>query len=106
MERVTDSKNNLFMNLIDSYQVVRSRPRFKVYPQMPVNQIKHFVKQAIRQNQEIAIQLNPSPFSDNLSEIFGKISISPKSDQIILSPKDGNTFHLIQEKYIRHLRII
>lgn|SRR5699024_313277 len=106
MERVTESTSNLFMNFLDNYQTVRNRPHFKVYPQMPVNQIKQFIKQATYRNLDIAIQLNPSPFSDNPSEIFGKISISPHSGHIILSPKDGNTYHLIQQAHIRHIRII
>lgn len=106
MERVTESKNNLFTNLLDNYQTVRNRPRFKVYPQMPINQIKHLVKQATHRNLEVAIQINPSPFSDEPSEIFGKISISPNSGHVILSPKDGKTYHLVQLGYIRHLRIV
>lgn len=105
MERVTESKNNIFAHLMDSYHVVRSRPQFKVYPQMPVKQIQHFVKQAARLKRQVAIQLNPSPFSSDLNEVFGKISLSPSSGHIILSPEDGKTFHLIQPESIRHLRI-
>jgi len=106
MERVTESKNNIFMNLLDNYQTVRNRPHFKVYPQMPKNQVSHFIKKAIDSKRDIAIQLNPSPFSDELSEIFGEISKSPHSEHIILYPKKGNTFHLIQPDSIRHLRLI
>lgn len=106
MERVTDAKNNIFTHLMDSYQVVRSRPQFKVYPQMPIRQIQHFVKQAARLNRQVAVQLNPSLFSSDLSEVWGKISVSSSSGHIILSPKDGKTFHLIQAESIRHLRIL
>lgn len=106
MERVTESKNNLLMNLLDNYQEIYSRPHFKVYPQMPKNQISHFTKKAIDSNKDVAIQLNPTPFSDDLNEVSGKISKSPHSEHIILYPKEGNTFHLIQPDDIHHLRLI
>src|SRR5699024_3706474 len=106
MERVTESKNNLLMNLLDNYQEIYSRPRFKVYPQMPKNQISHFIKKAIDSNKDVAIQLNLSTFSYDLNEVSGKISNSPHSELIVLYPTEGNTFHLIQPDDIHHLRLI
>ena len=105
MERVTESKTNLFANLMDGYQIVRSRPQFKIYPQMPVNQIQHYVKQAARLNKNVTIQLNASPFSNELSEASGKLKLSPSSGHVILSAANERTVHLIRPDQIRHLRI-
>lgn len=105
MERVTESKTNLFANLMDGYQIVRSRPQFKIYPQMPVNQIQHYVKQAARLNKNVTIQLNASPFSNELSEASGKLKLSPSSGHVILSAENERTVHLIRPDQIRHLRI-
>lgn len=105
MERVTESRSNLLANIMDGYQVARSRPQFQIYPQMPVNQIQHFVKQAARLNKNIIVQLNASPFSNELSEASGKLELSPRSGHIILSAHDDRTVHLIRPDQIRHLRI-
>lgn len=105
MERIPESKITLFANFIDSHQTVQSRPQFKIRPQMPVNQIQHYVKQAARLNINVTIQLNASPFSNDLSEATGKITLSPRSGHVILSTKNERTIHLIRPDQIRHLRI-
>jgi len=105
MERATQSKNNILANLKDSYHLVRSRPNFKVFPQMPMHQVLHYIKHAARLEQNVIIQLNPSTYNNQLSEIFGIIELSPSSEHIIISSEDDKTIHLIQPKQIRHLRI-
>lgn len=105
MERVTESKTNLLANIMDGYQIARSRPQFQIYPQMPVNQIQHYVKQAARLNKDVTVQLNASPFSNELSEASGKLKLSPTSGHVILSASNGRTVHLIRPDQIRHLRI-
>ena len=105
MERVKEPKNSIFATLKDSYNVVRSRPNFNIYPQMPIKQIQYYIKQAARKEEIVAIQLNPSGHSKHITEIAGKISLSPTSSQIILTPMDKLAIHLIQPQYIRHLRL-
>ncbi len=106
MERLTESRSNLLINLIDNYQVVRSRPQFKIYPQMPHKQIQHFVKQASMLNKKIAIQLNSSPFTKELNEVIGVLKVSKNTSHVILTTETNNTIHLIQPEYIRHIRLI
>src|SRR5699024_6731737 len=106
MERVTESKNNLLMNLLDNYQEIYSRPRFKVYQQMHKNHIRQFTKQAIDSNKEVAMQLNPTACTEDLHEFSGKITKTTHSAHIILYTKKGNTFHLIQPDDIHYLRLI
>lgn len=105
MERVMEPKNSIFTNLKDTYQVVRSRPDFKVYPQMPVSQIQYYVKQATRRDKGITIQMNPSTQNKEMTEVSGRISLSPTSSHVILKTKDEQTVHLIQPQHIRHLRL-
>lgn len=105
MERIPESKITLFANFIDGHQTVQSRPQFKIRPQMPVNQIQHYVKQAARLNKNVTIQLNASPFSNDLNEATGKITLSPRSGHVILSTANERTVHLIRPDQIRHLRI-
>jgi 23S rRNA U2552 (ribose-2'-O)-methylase RlmE/FtsJ len=105
MERVMAPKNSIFTNLKDTYQVVRSRPNFKVYPQMPVSQIQHYVKQVARREKIVTIQLNPSTQNRQMTEISGNISLSPTSSHVILKTEDQQTVHLIQPQHIRHLRL-
>lgn len=106
MERVMESKNSIFTNLKDSYQIGRSRPDFKVYPQMPAQQIQHYVKQAARREQMVKIQMNPSSQKKEMAEVLGSISLSPTSSHVILTAKNTETVHLIQPQHIRHLRLI
>lgn len=105
MERVMESKNSIFTNLKDSYQVVRSRPDFKVCPQMPAQQIQHYVKQAARQEKTVIIQMNPSSQNRHMAEVLGRISLSPSSSHVILTTENKQAVHLIQPQHIRHLRL-
>lgn len=105
MERVIEPKKSIIMNLMDTYEVVRSRPDFDIYLQMPFHQIELFVKQAARKEWHVTIQLNPSPFSKALTEVSGKISLSPRSSHVILTDDLNQTVHLVQPHLIRHLRL-
>ncbi len=105
MERVTEPKNSIFASLKDSYEVVRNRPNFKTYPQMPLKQVEHYIKQAARKEKTVAVQLNPAGYNKQITEVTGKISLSPTSSQIILATVDKLVIHLIQPQYIRHLRL-
>lgn len=105
MERVMEPKNSIFTNLKDTYQIVRSRPDFKVYPQMPVSQIQYYVKQAARREKMITIQMNPSSQKKQMAEVSGRISLSPTSSHVILTANDRQTIHLVQPRHIRHLRL-
>ena len=103
MERVTEPKNSFFKSLLDNYPNTRKRPYIKSYPQMPGSQIQHYIKQAVRQQKQVSIQLNPSTFSDHLTEVTGTIKFSPSSSHIVLITSDEQTVHLIQPHHIRHL---
>lgn len=105
MERVTEPKNSIFTNLKVNYEIARNRPDFDVFPQMPVNQIQHYIKQVARKEQHITIQINPSTHSRQMNEISGKVSLSPTSSHIILTTSDEQMVHLIQPQHIRHLRL-
>lgn len=105
MERATHSKNNILTNLMDSYQIARSRPQFKVFPQMPIHQILHYIKQSARLEKNVIIQINPSTYTNHLSEVYGIVKLSPRSEHIIVSNENDKTVHLIHPEQIRHLRI-
>lgn len=106
MERVSAPKKSIINNLMDNYQVVRSRPNFRVYPQMPIHQIQLYIKQAARKEYQVVIQMNPSTLAKEFVEVSGKISLSTRSSHIILRTDSGDTVHLIQPHLIRHIRAI
>ena len=73
MQRVPELNNDFLTHIKNSYMVTRSRPNFKVYPQMPTNQIKHYITQAVHKNREVIIQLQPSFLDKKVTEIKGTI---------------------------------
>lgn len=105
MERVTEPNNSILTNLKVNYDIARSRPDFDVFPQMPVNQIQHYVKQVARKEQLVTIQTNPSPHARQMKEVSGKVSLSPTSSHVILTTSNEQMVHLIQPQHIRHLRL-
>lgn len=105
MQRVPELNNDFLTTLKNSYMVTRSRPRFETFPQMPIEQILHYVKQAVRRNNEVIIQLQPSFYNQQIEEVQGTIAFSPRSSQIILTPVDNQMIHLVQPQLIRHLRL-
>jgi len=105
MERVTEKKNSVLTRLKENSPAYRNRPQFHIYPQMPVRQIQHFVKQAARRAKPVTIQLHPSTYTKEATEVSGTLSLSPHSSHVILTMKDKQTVHLIQPQSIRHLRL-
>lgn len=105
MQRVPELNNDFLTTLKNSYMVTRSRPSFEIFPQMPIEQIIHYVKQAVRKNNEVIIQLQPSFHNQQIEEIQGTMAFSPRSSQIILTPVDNQMIHLVQPQLIRHLRL-
>lgn len=100
-----EPKIDFLTTIKDNYQIARSRPDFIVFPQMPVNQIQHYIKQAARKELAVVIQLNPSPHNKQMNEAVGKLSLSPSSSHVILKTFDEQMVHLIQPQHIRHLRL-
>lgn len=105
MQRVKEMKPSVLTTIFDSYQVVRNRPDIKLFPQMPLNQVSHLLKQAAHKEMTVTIQLNPSALLKDRVEVTGKISLSPHSSQVILKTDTHKTIHLIQPRHIRHLRV-
>lgn len=105
MEKLADTKKTVFTQLIEDFPKNAAYEQFKVYPQMPMDQIQHYIRLGARKKNSIIIQFNPSSFSNEFSEVAGCIRLSPKSSQIILTPRDEQTIHLIQPQFIRHIRL-
>jgi len=105
MERVTETKQSMLMKLKEHSPVYQKRPQFHLYPQMPVRQIKHFVTQAARQLKEVTVQLHPSTYTKQATEVSGTLTLSPHSSHVILTAQDEETVHLIQPQSIRHVRL-
>lgn len=105
MQRVKEPKMSVLTNIFDTYQVVRSRPDMNLFPQMPINQVSHLIKQAAHKDLVVTLQMNPNPFKKEFIEVTGIIDLSPQSSQIILKSDSKKTIHLIQPRHIRHLRI-
>lgn len=105
MEKLAEVKKTIVTQFLDDYPNYATHQQLSIYPQMPTNQIRHYIKLAARKNKPIITQFNPSTFSTEFTEVTGKIKLSPKSSQIILTPKDEQTIHLIQPHFIRHIRL-
>ncbi len=106
MEKLADATKTIFTQFIEISPNDAVESQLTVYPRMPMGQIQHYIKLAARKNKSIIVQFNPTPFAKNFSEVSGKIQLSPKSSQIILTPKDEQTIHLIQPQFIRHIRLV
>lgn len=105
MERMAEEKTNLLSLIKDNYSTYLKRRAFAVKPQMPAKQISHFMKQAVRKEVSITIQLNPTTFNKMISEATGVATFSPYSTQVILTSRDKKTVHLINAEQIRHIRL-
>lgn len=103
MEKLAEAKKSIFTQLIDG--APRTNKQLTIYPQMPSAQVQYYIKLAARRNKFITIQFNPSSFSNEYTEVSGKIQLSTKSSQIILTPEVEQTIHLIQPQFIRHIRL-
>lgn len=105
MERMAEEKISLLSMIKDNYSTYLKRRAFEVKPQMPPRQISHFMKQAVRKEALITIQLNPTPLNKMMSEATGVATFSPYSTQVILTSQDNKTVHLINADQIRHIRL-
>lgn len=106
MEKLAEVKKTIFTQFIEDNPSHATHTQFTVYPQMPMKQIQHYIKLGARKNRVMIIQFNPSSFSNAFTEVTGKIKLSPKSSQIILTPRNEQTIHLIQPQFIRHIRLV
>ncbi|WP_225744240.1 hypothetical protein [Marinilactibacillus sp. Marseille-P9653] len=102
MEKFAVEKNQILHYFKETYL---NRSHFAVHKQMPALQLRHFIKQAVRKQKLITIQLNPSAHDSSISECTGTASFSPYSSQIILNSHNSNTVHLINSDQIRHIRL-
>ncbi len=106
MEKLIEVKNSIVSQIIDLNPNASHQGEFIVYPQMPIKQIEHYIKQAALKDKYITIQLNPSKFSKEVSEVSGNIKISTRTSHIVLTTENEQTIHLIQPRSIRHLRLV
>ena len=105
MEKLADVRKTIITQFLEENPNNIRHKEFKVYPEMPMEQIQHYIKLAARKNKTITVQLNPSSFSNEFTEICGQIKLSPKSSQVIITPENEQTIHLIQPRFIRHIRL-
>lgn len=105
MDKLVASTNTIFSQFINDYPHSGRKKDFKIYPQMPTNQILHYLKIAARKKYVINIQLKPSKYSKHFIEITGKISLSNRTSHIVLNSLNEDTVHLVQADHIHHVRI-
>lgn len=103
MKKYVSSKKINFPPLLNNHSVKRNH--INVYPQMPQRQIQHYLKITKDKKKKIFIQLKPSSYSKSFVEISGKIIHSNKKNQIVLNSIGENTSHIVQIKYINHIRL-
>ncbi|WP_208558709.1 hypothetical protein [Marinilactibacillus kalidii] len=102
MELFAAEKNPIIHYFKENYLTKR---HFAVQKQMPLQQLRHFIKQAVRKQKIITIQLNPTNQYPVVSECTGIATFSPYSSQIILTSVNSNTVHLVNSDQIRHIRL-
>lgn len=106
LEKIALEKNTIMNYFKENYENYIKRSPVTLHKQMPVNQLRHFIKQAVRKQVLVTIQLNPSNHQTTVSECTGVASYSPYSSQIILTSLDNKVIHLINSDQIRHIRLI
>ena len=79
-------------------------PLSKVQPQMPKEQLAYFIKQAVKKQMSIIVQVNPTAHQNSISEFTGTAYFSPTSTQVIISTGDNRTTYLLNARDIRHIR--
>lgn len=87
------------------YGALFSTSLSKVQPQMPKGQLGLFLKQSVKKQQRIIIQVNPTAHSDQINEYIGIPVFSPHSTQIIIKTASSRTTYLINAKDIRHIKL-
>lgn len=105
MSKLAIEKQHIFEVFKKGYGSIFSNLS-KVQPQMPKNQLLLFLKQAVKKQQQIIVQVNPTAYSDRINEYRGTASFSPRSAQIILKTNSNHTTYLLNAKDIRHIRIL
>lgn len=105
MEKLAEVKKTMWAQFFEENPNSPNHKELKIYPEMPMEQIQHYIKLAARKNNTIIVQFNPSSFSKEFTEVTGKIKLSPQSSQVIITPKNEQTIHLIQPRFIRHIRL-
>lgn len=105
MEKLAEVKKTMLTQFFEDNPHNSAQKELKIYPEMPIEQIQHYIKLAARKKNTITVQFNPSSFSKKFTEVTGKIKLSPQSSQVIITPKNEQTIHLIQPRFIRHIRL-
>jgi hypothetical protein len=105
MQRVAEERHGLLSLIKENYSLYMKNYAFAVQPQMPTKQVSHFIKQAVRKQRYITIQINPSHGNQMLTEATGIAQFSPHTSQIILTSPDKKTVHFIHAQSIRHIRL-
>lgn len=105
MQKVAEETYGILSIIKENYATYKRSRTFEVKPQMPAKQVSLFVRQAVRKNAMITIQLNPTPHNKMVSEATGFPTFSPRSSQVILTSRDKRTVHLINAETIRHIRL-
>lgn len=91
-----------FLNQVS--QQLKLYEKQEVQPQMPTQQLQHFLKQAARLQKEIIIQYQLVD-SNQVQEISGYVELVPRSGQIVVHPKNTKLVHLIYPSTLRHIRL-
>lgn len=78
---------------------------FYLYPEMPVEQIRHYIQLSHERSYPIVLQLKPNNHLNLFTEVSGKIIFINHKKQIVLKTPNYHTIHLLQMKDIHHLRL-
>ena len=105
MEKFAIEKSTIMSYFKENYSNYIKGTPFTLQKQLPVMQLRHFIRQAVRKQNSITIQLNPTFQQATVSECTGIANFSPYSSQIILTSQDNKTIHLINIEQIRHIRL-
>lgn len=107
MEKTIDPIKSMLSVIKEDFLLMSdfTEQQIHIFPQMPRKQINHFVNQAINHSNRLTIQINPSIYAKQITEVSGNISISPNSKHIILNAENNELVYLIPLHSIRHLRL-
>lgn len=102
MMQMLPKQATLFLNQVS--RQLKLYEEQEVQPQMPPQQLQHFLKQAARLQKETIIQYQLIN-GNQVQEISGYVELVPHSGQIIIHTKNTKLVHLIYPSSLRHIRL-
>lgn len=106
MEKNSALKSSAFSLLQKTKLFIMDTETPTLLPQMPIEQILYFLRQAHIKSKVVTIQTIDREDSTGFHEFTGKILVAPEeNEKIILSSLNKQTYSVIQRNEVRYIQL-